>query len=637
MLAHGLRWMPLPALGTIFFAAAPAPVFAIAERAAIRADEHPDVWQTHPVLTFAVAFVLTLLLGIVIALLSQWRGRRRRMRALSERLEFERLVSELSATLIDVEPEGVNEVVNRGLKRVLEAMGLDRCLLFVYLPEKGEARATHEARARGVERLRYPVQTSEAPYIFERLRLGETVALDDVSRDLPREAERDRKTTSDRGHKSLLLIPVTVSDRLVRGISFHATRHYRTWSPDFVPRLRLVGQVLVSALVGKRAEAALRASEERYREVVNSQADLICRYLPDTTLTFVNEAYCRYFGKTREELIGRPFLELIPEAVREATRRHVQSLAANPRVEANEHEVLLPDGSVGWQQWVDHAVRGRDGRVIEFQGLGRDLTDRKRAQEAERRLARAGRLALLGELTASIAHEINQPLGAILSNADAAEMLLDARDGRPEEIRAILADIRREDLRASEVIRRVRSLVRGREMERRDLDVNEVVAEVLGLADGECRRRRVLVQTDLAEDLPPVLGDRVWLQQLLLNLIVNGLDAMSDTDSGSRRLALSTRRDGPGDWVEVAVVDTGHGISEELLPRLFDSFVTTRDEGMGLGLSISRSIVEAHGGRIRAENNADGGATLRFNLPAAAGTRAGPPGRVLDSPALRES
>jgi PAS domain S-box-containing protein len=591
------------------------------ERAGLPASPPPEpppsVWENHRPLAIAVAIAVALLLAAIGWLLARRAERRRSLRLLSERLEFEVLVSEISAGLIDVGPERVNEVVNRGLQRVLEVMGLDRCLLFVYLPEKGEARATHEARAPGVERLRYPVRTGEAPYIFERLRLGETLALENVSRDLPLEAERDRKTTSERGLKSLLMIPVTASDRVVRGISFHTTRRYRTWSPEFVPRLRLVGQVLVSAVVGKRAEAALRASEERYREVVDSQADLICRYRPDTTLTFVNEAYCRYFGKTRDELIGRPFLDLIPEAVREASRQHVASLLANPRVEVNEHEVLLPDGSIGWQQWVDHAVRGRDGRVIEFQAIGRDITDRKHAEEADRRLARAGRLALLGELTASIAHEINQPLGAILSNADAAEMLLESGGSRPEDIRAILSDIRREDLRASEVIRRVRSLVRGREMERHDLDINEVVAEVLGLAEAECRRRRVLVHTDLAANLPAIRGDRVWLQQLLLNLIVNAMDAMSDVDAGSRRLSLKTCRGDGGEGVVVAVVDTGHGIPEELLPRLFDSFVTTRDEGMGLGLSISRSIVEAHGGRLRARNNAGGGATLQFTLPGA--------------------
>jgi PAS domain S-box-containing protein len=361
----------------------------------------------------------------------------------------------------------------------------------------------------------------------------------------------------------------------------------------------------------------LKASEERYREVVNSQTDLICRYRPDTTLTFVNEAYCRYFGRSREELIGRKFVDLIPEGLpRETARKHVQSLIDDPRVEADEHEVLRADGSIGWHQWLDHPVRGRDGRVIEFQGIGTDITDRKRAEEAERRLEQTGRLALLGELTASIAHEVNQPLGAILSNADALEILLESARARPEEIRTILSDIRREGLRASEVIRHVRSLVRRRAMEMRVVDVNGVAREALDLANAECRRRCVAMHTDLAPGLPAVRGDRVWLQQLLLNLIVNAMDAMSDQPAEERWLLLRTSGNG-GAEVEVSVVDAGHGIPADLLPRLFESFVTTREHGMGLGLSISRSIVEAHGGKIRAENNAGGGATVGFTLPAA--------------------
>ncbi len=380
--------------------------------------------------------------------------------------------------------------------------------------------------------------------------------------------------------------------------------------------------LFLAVLVRERDDGVtrLRASEERYREVVNTQTDLICRYLPDTTLTFVNEAYCRYFGRSREELIGRKFLDLIPEGLpRDSARRHVESLVQDPKVDVDEHEVVRADGSIGWQQWRDHPVRGRDGRVIEFQAIGRDITDRKRADEADRRLAQAGRLALLGELTASIAHEINQPLGAILSNADALEILLESGNARPEELGAILSDIRREDLRASEVIRHVRSLVRRRAMEMRILDVNEVVAEALQLAAAECRRRGVVLETELAPDLPPVRGDRVALQQLLLNLMVNAMDAMSGAGEGGRRLTLRTTGNGD-DTIEVAVVDVGHGIPPDLLPRLFESFVTTREQGMGLGLSISRSIVEAHGGRIRAENNRGGGATICFALPAGEGS-----------------
>ena len=375
--------------------------------------------------------------------------------------------------------------------------------------------------------------------------------------------------------------------------------------------------LFVAVLVRERrqVEGRLGESVSRYREVVESQTDLICRYTPDTTLTFVNEAYCRYFGRSREELLGRRFLELLPENAREAAERHVVSLLENPIVVPDEHAVLRPDGSIGWQQWVDHAIRGRDGRVLEFQAIGRDITDRKRAEEANRKLAHVGRMALLGELTAGIAHEINQPLGAILSNAEAAEMMLESGDGDLQELRAILADIRREDLRASEVIRHVRALVGQRAMVFSALDLQEIAAGVLRLAGADVRRRGITVETRFEGPLPTVRGDRVWLEQLLLNLLLNAMDAIGDSPAGRRRIALSAGPFGP-EAVQFSVTDTGHGLAADLLPRLFHSFVTTRENGMGLGLSISRSIVEAHGGTIRAENNPDGGAIFRFTLPA---------------------
>jgi PAS domain S-box-containing protein len=566
----------------------------------------PTLWQSHRRLIVAVVAVLALLTGAVLNLLVHRSERRRYIRELSDQLRFERLVSEISATLVDVDSDRINGAVEAALQRVRNAMNLDRCALFVCLPGEDEARSTHEGHAPGASRpgSGSSILARGEPNVFEQLCEGETVTVEGSGAP-PREG---------RSGKITLLIPVAVSGRRVQGIAFQALPDGSGWPPGLVSRLRLVGEILISAVTGKRAEDALRASEERYREVLDSQTDLICRYLPDTTLTYVNEAYCRYFGRTREELIGRKFTDLIPEASREIARRHVDSLLENPRVEPDEHEVVRQDGTVGWHQWVDHAVRGRDGRIIEFQGIGRDITDRKRAEDADRRIAQASRLALLGELTASIAHEINQPLGAILSNADALDLLLESGRSQPEQIRAILSDIRREDLRASEVIRRVRSLVRRRAMDMSSLDINQVVREALLLADPECRRRMVALQTDLAPGLPAVVGDRVSLQQLLLNLIVNGMDAMGDVSVRERRLLLRTAR-AADSKVEVAVIDAGHGIAAEVFPRLFESFVTTREHGMGLGLSISRSIVEAHGGKIRAENNPDGGATVWFALP----------------------
>ncbi|HEY6930462.1 MAG TPA: ATP-binding protein, partial [Thermoanaerobaculia bacterium] len=400
--------------------------------------------------------------------------------------------------------------------------------------------------------------------------------------------------------------------------AMQSAQEHTLWIQLFVLAVAL--PVLFLAVIVRERDdgaVALRQSEGRYREVVNSQTELICRYLPDTTLTFVNEAYCRFFGRSRENLIGRRFLELIPEAERDAARNHVRALIENRPVDPAEHSVACPDGSLAWIHWVDHVIRGREGRVVELQSIGRDITDRKNAEEARHLLAQAARLAQLGELTASIAHEINQPLGAILSNADAAEMLLET--GHLDEIRNILADIRRDDVRAGEVISRVRGLVRRRQTDPEPLDLPAVTVQVMRLAEAEARRRGVSIRVEFEPSLPFVRADRILIQQVLLNLILNGIDAMADTLPGERRLGITA---GYVDrFVEVAVADSGHGIAESLLPSIFDSFVTSREDGMGLGLAISRSIVQAHGGRIWAENNTGAGSTLRFTLPIDNGSR----------------
>jgi PAS domain S-box-containing protein len=576
----------------------------------------PSLWANHSELVLLAIVVVIALLVLSGALLIHRSKLWKSEAELEERLRFERLVSEVSATLIAVPTPHINEEVHGALERVREAMDLDHCTAFVLSRPEGWARITHQVAAPGLPPFPNEWVESQVPVFFRELKAGRVVGLGDLMRDLPHDAVAERRMAKALHLRSLLMIPVAFSEDLVRGVTFESVRSRHEWNEDLISRLRLVGNILISTIAGRRAEEALRRSEERFREVVDSQPDLICRYLPDTTLTFVNEAYCKYFGRPREELIGRRFVELIPEESREAALEHVASLLENPRSERNEHQVVRSDGSIGWQQWVDHEVRGRDGRVVEFQAIGRDITDRKRAEEAMRSLTHASRLSLLGELTASIAHEINQPLGAILANADAADMLLESGTGSQDQIRAILAEIRREDLRASDVIRHVRSLVRRREAEDQLIDVNDVARGVLRLAGPDAERRGVVVAVELDGALPAVRGDRVGIEQVLLNLVINGMDAMEDAPSGTRLLTVRTERNGAG-TVGVSVIDTGHGIPATLLPRLFDSFVTTRMDGMGLGLSISRSILEAHGGSIRAANNTDRGATIHFTLPAA--------------------
>lgn len=229
-------------------------------------------------------------------------------------------------------------------------------------------------------------------------------------------------------------------------------------------------------------------------------------------------------------------------------------------------------------------------------------------------LAHVGRVSTMGELTASLAHQLNQPLTAILSNAQAAQLLLESGDADLEEIRAILDDIVEDDKRAGEVIHRLRGFLKKGDLELSALDIGELVSQVARLVTSDAIIRGVAVRLELASGLPPVAGDRVQLQQVVLNLIMNGLDAMREAGTGERALVLRTSAGGPASVV-VAVEDAGGGIAEADLDTVFRAFYTTKPDGLGMGLAIARSIVEAHGGHLEARNNPGGGATFSFTLP----------------------
>ena len=361
-------------------------------------------------------------------------------------------------------------------------------------------------------------------------------------------------------------------------------------------------------------EAALKRSQARYRDVVESQVVFVCRLLSDGMLTFVNTTWCRFLGRDRMDMLGRNFLEFFPPAARAVASTALERAQASDERTAWECEVAHVDGSRGWQSWVCHAIESLAGEPRELQLIGYDVTDRKRAEESSRQLAQASRLAALGELTAMVAHEVNQPLCAILSNAEAAEMMLNSGQPSFDELREILADIRKDDLRADAAIRGIRSLLHRREYQPRPVDLGETIQHVFKMIAGDALHRRVPIRHDLPGDLPDVSGDRSYLEQVLVILMVNGMDAMRDTPETERDLLVSVSRRS-NDELEITVQDRGHGIPAASMPQLFDSFYTTKSDGMGMGLSIARSMIGAHGGRIWAENRREGGAVFRFTLP----------------------
>jgi PAS domain S-box-containing protein len=421
------------------------------------------------------------------------------------------------------------------------------------------------------------------------------------------------------------------SDRTPLEMEYRARRHdgeYRWIHVHGMPRFAAKGEFLgysgsaIDITDRHQQEAALKRSEALYRDVVESQVAFVCRFLPDGTLTFVNTTWCELLGRARRDLAGGNFFELLPPAARTAAREAVTRAMASDSRAGWEFEVAHADGSRGWQSWVCHLIDAAPDVPREIQAIGYDITDRKRAEEAGRQLAHAARFAVVGELTAMVAHEVNQPLCAILSNAEAGEILLRSDQPPLDELRQILADIRQDDLRADAAIRGIRSLVHRRELDPEPSDLADIVAHVLKLTAGDALHRRVTIRQEFAAGLPRVIGDWSHLEQVFVILIVNAMDAMKETREGAREVLISARQ-ASDEYVEVAVRDFGHGISTVNMPQLFDSLFTTKPEGMGLGLPIARTIIAAHGGRIWAENAPGGGAVFRFTLRTSTGAATG--------------
>jgi len=285
-----------------------------------------------------------------------------------------------------------------------------------------------------------------------------------------------------------------------------------------------------------------------------------------------------------------------------------------------EFRLSMPDGGLRWISSHGQVEFDATGEPVRIRGASRDITEHKRAdQETQllrREVAHVGRVTMMGQLASALAHEINQPLGAILRNAEAAELFMQDASPDMDEIRAIVADIRKDDQRAGAVIDRIRGLLKQQPLNTRELDVSELVGDVRALVRVDAAARQVKLQVDVPSDLPLVRGDRVHLQQVLLNVILNGMDALNGATGGERCLRVSALCN-ETQSVEIAVSDTGSGIPADKLVHIFDPFFTTKPNGMGMGLAISRTIIEAHGGRFWAENNATGGATFRFTVPIA--------------------
>ena len=366
----------------------------------------------------------------------------------------------------------------------------------------------------------------------------------------------------------------------------------------------------------KRAEAQLRESEERWRDVFENNPTMYFVVDAAGTVMAVNPFGAEQLGYNVDELVGQPVLGVLYESDREAVQRNVaQCLKQIGQSMSWELRKVRKGGSVIWVRETARAVLRLNGPIVLI--ACEDITEQKRAEEALRQaqadLAHVTRVTTMGELTGSLAHEVNQPITAAVTNANTCLRWLAGDAPNIEEARAAAMRIVKDGTRAAEIISRIRLLFKKGTPERELVDVNEVIREMTVLLRNETTRGSISVRTELAADLPQVMGDRVQLQQVMMNLFMNSIDAMKDVD-GTRELAIKSQR-AENEQLMVSVSDTGVGLPPQQTDQIFNAFFTTKLHGTGMGLSISRSIVESHGGRLWAADNSPRGASFYLTLP----------------------
>ncbi|MGB8729723.1 MAG: PAS domain S-box protein [Candidatus Sulfotelmatobacter sp.] len=430
----------------------------------------------------------------------------------------------------------------------------------------------------------------------------------------------DRAWAEKEGMASFAGYPLSVGDRTIGVLAMFSRTPV---TPETTETLASGVDLIAQGIERKYAEDKLRDSERSLRQLTETIPQMLWSAEADGAIDYCNQRALDYTGLSAEQVRGAGWMKSVhQDDMEKMAQAWTAAVSTGEPFQFEFRCRRTADNAYRWCISSALPLRDQDGRVIKWFGTVVDLHDRKEAQQAlqmtQAELARVSRLTTMGELAASIAHEVNQPLTAVTNNSNACLRLLAAGNLKPEVLRRALEEIVADGNRASAVVARIRGFIKKEPAERNRLDINDVIQEVLALADRELYENRVRLERQLMEALPPVLADRVQLQQVLLNLIMNGIEAMAAVTNRPRSLCMQSRIDDSGD-VLVAVRDSGTGLSSEA-DRLFTPFFTTKANGMGMGLSITRSLVESHGGRLWAEPNSPHGAVFCFTLPESGGS-----------------
>jgi PAS domain S-box-containing protein len=517
----------------------------------------------------------------------------------------------------------LGKLIETLLRIAIEHAGAGRGLLILFPGDEPQI-AAEATTGRGqveVTLRQMAVSPAELPesVLHTVIRTRQSVILDDALAQNPFSAD---EYICQKHARSILCLPLVKQAKLIGVLYLENSLASHVFTPARISVLELLASQAAISLENARLYNDLQEREARIRRLVDSNIVGIMIWDFQGRIIEANQAFLDIVGYAREDLVsGRlQWRELTPHEWRDADEQVVAELKADGTVQPREKEYFRKDGS---RVPVLRGAATFGDRHNEGVAFVLDLTELKHAEEALRKaqadLAHVTRVTTLGELTASISHEVNQPLAAVVNAAAACQRWLDRGTPNLDEARRAVDWIIKEGNRASEVIRRVRALANKTEIEKVPLDVNDVVREAIALVQRELISHQVSLRTEFAPALPMILGDRVQLQQVIINLVMNSIEAMQSVTDRPRELVIRSRPDGTQQML-VSVTDCGVGISAEIADRLFNAFFTTKSSGMGMGLSICRSIMEGHNGRLWATANVPHGATFQFTLPVNADT-----------------
>ena len=569
------------------------------------------------------AILLLLQSGLILGLLVSRRQRRKAQQELEENLRIGRLVAEMEAAFRDVKSEQLDGHVEAWLERLARTLDAERAALSLFSPDGGTLAVPYRWAQPWIRPLPPEFPSRLFPRTYELIHDGRVVAFSRTADSAP-PGTPDRAFFASFGTRSLVIVPLFHEATALGCLTFSTVTHERAWPLGLVSELQLAAGIFASAL-GRARETQAALKEEAFTSaMIATAASRVAIVNRQGILVRVSDAWERPADTTTSPFVtgalGDDYLDCCRRAAPadDADAAAIVSgidavLRGEARRFAHEYAAARGDAPAWFALTAERFDRYEGGAVIAHL----DVTERRRAEhraESQRnQVEHIARVAAVSDLAASIAHELNQPLAAILTNAQAAARLVDRWPVPLDDLREILGEIQDDDRRAAEIIGRIRGLLRKELKGAGTIDLNDVIRGVQRLLAADAARRGVEVRLELAPDEMLVVGDRVQLEQVVLNLMTNGFEAMAHSDR--REMVIATRHDAGG--VEVSVTDTGPGIAPGELSRMFEPFFTTKLEGLGLGLSIVQSIVEAGGGSIEADNRVEGGAVVRFYWPAA--------------------